>query len=261
LAADPRASAQAATVRVTLRARRGEWRAAQEGIERAIAARGIHDDVFLTPRTASFLALVSGTAVPKLDSAAVRASTTKSVVTRGWHAALAGDLPAARHALSALSRRSPDELARSGAAREFLEASIAAAEQRWSDVIRLIGPTALRGDDGGFATWGRIGPAPERWLVADAWEQLGAVDSAAAAFERVVATRHIGGIVFYVPYAHQRLVMLYARMGRREDAERHWREFSAAFTHPDPELKHLLDDSRAAIMSLRGMQREEAQRR
>jgi len=42
-------------------------------------------------------------------------------------------------------------------------------------------------------------------------------------------------------------------MGRREDAERHWREFSAAFTNPDPEVKHLLDEARAAIAGLRSM--------
>ena len=40
---------------------------------------------------------------------------------------------------------------------------------------------------------------------------------------------------------------------RREDAERHWREFSAAFTNPDPEVRHLLDEARAAIASLRAM--------
>jgi hypothetical protein len=54
--------------------------------------------------------------------------------------------------------------------------------------------------------------------------------------------------------------MIYARMGRREDAERHWQAFSKVFINPDPEVKHLLDDARAAIQGLRGMARPERPR-
>jgi tetratricopeptide (TPR) repeat protein len=174
-------------------------------------------------------------------------------------------MPAARRELAHLRQRSADELARAGAAGAFLEASIAAAENRWSEVIRLLGPHALRGDDHNppDAAWGRVGRVPERWLVAEAYDHLGPPDSAAVAFERALEppdSRWVIPTLMYVPYAHQRLVMIYAHMGRREDAERHWREFSATFTNPDPEVKHLLDEARAAIMSLRGMAGPEAGR-
>jgi len=250
VAGDPAVMGVAAAVRIALPARRGEVRAAQEGIAREIALRGPRG---YSPRGALMLAMVSRTSVPGLDSATTRDTTIANVITRGWRDALAGNLPAARRELAGLRPRSPDELARSGAAREFLEASIAAAENRWGDVIRLIGPVALRGDDRGWGMWGRIGATPERWLVAEAYEHLGPPDSAAVAFERVLEPPESQGIAFSPPYAHQRLVMIYARMGRREDAERHWREFSAAFTNPDPEVKHLLDEARAAIMGLRAV--------
>jgi hypothetical protein len=58
-------------------------------------------------------------------------------------------------------------------------------------------------------------------------------------------------------FAHQRLVLLYARMGRRADAERHWKIFSATFTHPDPELRHLADEARSALTGAKEMPRAE----
>jgi len=48
-------------------------------------------------------------------------------------------------------------------------------------------------------------------------------------------------------FAHQRLVVLYARMSRLEDARRHWKIFSETFTNPDPEVRHLIDEAREAL--------------
>ena len=48
-------------------------------------------------------------------------------------------------------------------------------------------------------------------------------------------------------FADQRLVLLYARMGRLEDARRHWKILSETFTQPDPEVAHLVDEARAAL--------------
>jgi len=208
-----------------------------------------------------FLSVITGTRPVELTPTVASDTSTSALVTRGWHAALMGDVSAAQRELAALRRRSAVELARAGSAPSFLEASVAAAENRWGDVIRVLAPIALRGDEGGSWTWRRIGTPPVRWLVAEAYEHIGPPDSAAAAFERVLEPPESQGIVTFVPYAHQRLVMIYARMGRREDAERHWREFSTAFTNPDPEVRHLLDKARAAIMGLRGMAGPEAQKR
>jgi hypothetical protein len=50
-------------------------------------------------------------------------------------------------------------------------------------------------------------------------------------------------------FAHQRLVVLYSRLGRLADARRHWQVFAGSFTAPDPEMQHLVDEARAAVAS------------
>ncbi len=234
---------------VALRARRGEVREAL----RFDAARPRRPSERSTAgRTAMLYASVLNLPPTPLPAALDADTTIAATITRGSHAAQAGDLAAARRGLADLRRRGADDRARAGAAAEFLDAAIAARERRWQDVVRLIGPTALRGDDRGVTpSWGRIGPLAERWLVADAYDRLGMADSAAVAFERVLALPESWGITGTTPYAHQRLVLLDARLGRGAEAEQHWQAFSAAFTNPDPELRHLLDEARAAMQRLR----------
>jgi hypothetical protein len=251
VANDPGVLEQARHLRMALHARRGEVRAAQG--ESQVDSR-------LAPgRSHLFLPMYTGTRPAELTKTVASDTSTSALVTRGWHAALAGDLSTAHRALAALRRRSAVELARAGSAPSFLEAVIAAAESRWGDVIRSLGPIALRGDENGSWTWRRIGTPPVRWLVAEAYDRLGPPDSAAVAFERVLEPPESRG-GGYVPYAHQRLVMIYAGMGRGDDAERHWHAFSAVFTNPDPDVKHLLDDARAAIEGMRSMARPERPR-
>jgi hypothetical protein len=93
-----------------------------------------------------------------------------------------------------------------------------------------------------------------RWLLADAYEQLGQADSAAATLERVTSEpmpshweQYARGIV--VPFAHRRLVLLYSRMDRLEDARRHWRIFTEMVRTPDPEIQPLIAEARAALRS------------
>lgn len=50
-------------------------------------------------------------------------------------------------------------------------------------------------------------------------------------------------------FAHQRLVVLYSRLGRLGDARSEWRIFSETFTHTDPELVPLVEEARAALAS------------
>jgi len=97
-----------------------------------------------------------------------------------------------------------------------------------------------------------------RWLVAEAYEHLDRPDSAAAYFELAIAAAPVGGTNVSqsrtaFSFGHRRLALLYARMGRLEDAKRHWQIFSATFTHPDPEMRPLVEESRAALMSAKGM--------
>ncbi len=51
-------------------------------------------------------------------------------------------------------------------------------------------------------------------------------------------------------FAHHRLVLLYARMGRLEDARRHWKIFEDIFTNPDPELRPMVEEARQALVQV-----------
>ena len=127
---------------------------------------------------------------------------------------------------------------------------IAAGDGRDHEVVKL-----LAGD--GAATHCGEGVVPmwmhARWLVAQAYERLGKPDSAAWYYQRVLdpveAVRNeeilSRGVVF--SFAHQRLVVLNARLGRIDDARRHWRILQATFTRPDPELVPLVEEARTAL--------------
>ena len=95
---------------------------------------------------------------------------------------------------------------------------------------------------------------PAQWLLAGAYERQGQLDSAAAQLERLAAWQGSRGAYgsqrgLTHSFAHQRLVLLYARLSRLADARRHWQVFSTTFTNPDPELVHLVDEARAALAS------------
>ena len=49
------------------------------------------------------------------------------------------------------------------------------------------------------------------------------------------------------PYLRQHLIVLLTRLGRVQEARRHWEIFRTTFTNPDPEYAHLVDEARAAL--------------
>jgi tetratricopeptide (TPR) repeat protein/tRNA A-37 threonylcarbamoyl transferase component Bud32 len=185
-------------------------------------------------------------------------STTAGLVNRGLWAAATGDTTLARRLLATIRKRSAPDLARQGFTPAVLEAWIAARAGRWQEVVQDLGPAALQGEARGYVL---IQSAPlVRWLVAEAYEHLDRPDSAAAYFERTVAPVPLGGTDFSqsrmaFAFGHQRLVLLYARMGRAEEARRHWEIFSGTFTRPDPELAPRLAEARAALAGAEGMAR------
>ena len=123
-------------------------------------------------------------------------------------------------------------------------------------LFRSLGPAALQGDDIG-SVLSRSNRVLKRWLVAEAYEGLGRPDSAATYFELAMSPIGSPGALrdarIAYSYAHRRLVLLYARMGRLEEARRHWEIFSATFTRPDPEMRPLIEEARAALASAEGM--------
>ena len=183
-------------------------------------------------------------------------STTAALVTRGLWSAAAGDTISARRLLATVRTRSAADLARQGFGPVMLEGWIAARTGRWQEVVRDLGPAALRGDATGYVLI--QSPPMLRWLVAEAYERLDRPDSAAAYFERAIASPPVGGTNISdsrmaFSFGHRRLVLLYARMGRLEEARRHWQAFSATFTRPDPEMTPLVEEARAALASAEGI--------
>ena len=183
-------------------------------------------------------------------------STTASLVTRGLWSAAAGDTISARRLLATVLTRSAADLARQGFGPVMLEAWIAARTGRWQEVLRDLGPAALQGDATGYVLI--QSPPIMRWLVAEAYERLDRPDSAAAYFERAIASPPVGGTNWSdsrmaFSFGHRRLVLLYARMGRLQEARRHWEIFSSTFTRPDAEMRPLVEEARAALASAEGM--------
>ena len=99
------------------------------------------------------------------------------------------------------------------------------------------------------------GRLPIRWLVAEAHERLGHVEETVEAYKLVLSPVGLSEIsselearfAIFHPFAHHRLVLLYSKMGRVEDARRHWEIFEKTFTNPDPELVPMVEEARRAL--------------
>jgi len=165
-------------------------------------------------------------------------------------AAAAGDTGAARGILTRVRSLPPERRFQLDSLATLIEGWLAASAGRPAEVVRLLQPRAEEGTPDYEITLTQI----MHWSLADAYERQNQLDSAAAVLERLAAWQGLHGVLGVLrglthSFAHQRLVMLYARMGRPADARRHWRVFSETFTTPDPALVHLVDEARAALAS------------
>ena len=209
-----------------------------------------------TKRSRLLLDLVSGHLNGVPENVASSETTTVALVTQGLWEAAAGDTARARRLLARIRKRSLLEQNRQGFDPVLIEAWIVARAGRFGETVRILGPAARQGDDLGFVLIGS-NRVLKRWLVAEAYEGLGRPDSAAAYFELAMSpigsTAALGEARIAYSYAQRRLVLLYARMGRLEEARRHWEVFSATFTRPDPEMLPLIEEARAALASAEAM--------
>jgi tetratricopeptide (TPR) repeat protein/tRNA A-37 threonylcarbamoyl transferase component Bud32 len=234
-------------------AARGAARAADSVLFLAVATRPrIWSDPFhvsLPERDRLLLAFSTGARPGPSDRAAVDRALESDVLEGIW-GPLASDPESARRALSAIRAWPPLRRAALGVAPKLLAAMIAADTGRWREVVDHLATEAAgtHSGDGVVPMWMHA-----RWLVAQAYERLEMPDSAAWYYRRALdpaeAVRNgeilARGLVF--SFAQQRLVVLYARMGRIEDARRHWVILQATFTHPDPELVPLIEEARTAL--------------
>src|SRR5262249_35355260 len=148
-------------------------------------------------------------------------------ITRGLRAAIAGDRIGAQRYLDQARALPRIEWSMRGAAPTLLEAQIAMLEGRWEEAAKILRPVAAQPRELGYQVTYRVGLSFVRWSLADIFEHTGQPDSAAAVLERITSDPgpareewHARGIL--LPFAHRRLVLLYARMGRLADARRHW---------------------------------------
>ena len=174
----------------------------------------------------------------------MRDTTPGGILLRGLVFAAQGDTHRAGRALNALHELPAVEQLRLGDGPRLLEAWIAATEGRWPQVRRLLGPAALRGENDGSSP-AQVSSLATRWLLADAYQEAGLLDSAVAYLDLAIApTRgpfsHLALRGLAYPFAQRRLAILYGKIGRAEVAQERWRAFAIAFTTPDPDLKQLM---------------------
>jgi eukaryotic-like serine/threonine-protein kinase len=195
----------------------------------------------------------------------LRTNSDASPPSLVWNALLAsasGDTTRAQHVLRQIQALPELDRTFLGAWTEYVSASLAGSEGRWDETIATLGPYARTGLELRNPTWRMppIGGTALRWTVADAFEHAGKPDSAAAYFELALATRGAMWVErvrirTYAPYIHRRLALLYARMGRTEEAERNGQAYFAAMTQPDPELRADIDDLKRVLATSRAMGR------
>jgi len=196
------------------------------------------------------LRLVSGLPVTAAEAGTMSPEAVAyEQLTFALWAVAAGDTAGARSILRRVQSLPSGQRARTDAQAALVEAWLAAAAGRPAEVARLLRPLTDRGT---LDRWGLTQKV--RWTLADAYERLGQLDSAAAQLERLAAWQGASKVDVNQrglthSFAHQRLVMLYARLARLADARRHWRVFSETFTNPDSEMQHLVDEARAAMAS------------
>jgi serine/threonine protein kinase/tetratricopeptide (TPR) repeat protein len=194
------------------------------------------------------LRLISGSPVTGFQQGATPADTaTAGRLLAAMEAAAAGDTSAARHILTRVRIVRSARRPRLEDQATLVEAWLAAAAGRPGETVRLLRPLAQRGTPAGRGLTQAVG-----WSLAVAYERQGQLDSAAAQLERLAAWQGASvsdgtqrGLAH--AFAHQRLVMLYLRLGRLDAARRHWQVFLETFTTPDPEVRHLVDEARAAL--------------
>jgi len=247
---------------------RGAIRAAVATTDRSVAIYSSRADVVFPEQVSVYWnddarrvilwSILGREPMPPLPGAGRPDTSTMSLLTQGLRAAFAGDERGARNMLDATRGRPERDLKANEGARVLLQTRIAALAGRPDESIGLMQPLdAIRwGLPGpGWGLFKDIGIFWARWVLADAFERSGRADSAAFYLERSFTAEDIRFLPAFAagvqPYAHQRLALLYARLGRAAEAERHLEAAEKAWDRPDPEVRLMLEEARGAVRTAR----------
>ncbi len=251
-----------AVLQASAQAARGQVRSARESLQRSarlFPARR-HNDSQMQ------LLLWSASGQRPSEEIQLAGHDTTSLYLWGEWAAYEGDTLTVRRARRTVAAKwsDPENVAKwknsgklpSQASLSFnlFEATIAANSGRWADVIRSLAPAAWQGCCNQSYSSGAL--IRRRWLVADAYERMGKLDSAAVYFELLVTPKRIDwrSIMFRGlthSFALRRLALLHTRMGHPDRARVYWQQFADTFTAPDAELRPMLAEARAALANTR----------
>ncbi len=128
----------------------------------------------------------------------------------------------------------------------LLEAGIASRRGDWHETRMVLEPAAERLHEPGF---GFISDRfLVRWMLAEAYAQLGDAGSSIAQLEALLAERAFEPlhVLLFAP-THFKLARLNRDAGHAESATEHYTSFLAAFADPDPEYAWMVDEASAGI--------------
>ena len=187
----------------------------------------------------------------EMDLALLSDSVEKNIrflIVLGVQAAASGNTDAARNYLEAAGERPVHEQNRHKTDIAVLEAWIEKSIDNHDETVRMLQP---------HTNGGRIpflfGRAAIRWLFAESLEASGRYEDAVEAYELVLSPLHLCHErdlyprPAYVSLTHRKLAILYSRLGRPEEAQKHLTAFEEMFTDPEPELVPLLETARSAV--------------
>jgi tRNA A-37 threonylcarbamoyl transferase component Bud32/tetratricopeptide (TPR) repeat protein len=205
------------------------------------------------------LSELCGCPLPAAADGGAGDTTVAGLLAHGLGAAAQGEARVARACLDA-AREQLRRRGHSGAAAPILLAAELEALAGHRDVaVRMLAPIAGPLLERGSRDF-TVDPRWVRWELAKDWAAIGQPDSAIVQLERVVSPA-VTGPTPIRPYARQRLVMLYARVGRLADARALLAVLEKSWDRPDPEVRRMLDEARSAVSSARAIAGQGAQGR
>ena len=179
--------APAITIAAGATAARGAVAASDQILKQAVLSEGGPNARWFV-QARLLLAVASGHRIGPPDRWILRDTTGGGLLAGGMWAAIAGDTLTARHRLAKLREQDPVELRRLGEVPPSWRPGSKHEEGVGRGSPGSWAPLPRRGEYDG-ADPDQVSSLATRWLVADAYRQLGELDSAAAYFELIESTR------------------------------------------------------------------------